>query len=42
MTDKLMEDGYVASYNVPYNQRISDKLGYQQCKFVFYLDPYNY
>lgn len=27
----LLKDGYVASYNVPYNQKISDKLGYQYC-----------
>ena len=28
MTDKLYQDGYVASYNQPYSQKIYEKLGY--------------
>lgn len=31
MTDKLLKNGFVASYNVPFNSQIINKLDYQRC-----------
>lgn len=41
-TSTLQEKGYVASYNVPKNNDIYDKLYYQECTHYFILDPYTY
>lgn len=31
MTSRLIRDGFVASYNVAYDQEVYRKLGYEQC-----------
>ena len=32
-TERFYKEGYVASYNVPANQQIYDKLNYSACKY---------
>jgi hypothetical protein len=31
-TDKFYKDGYIASYNIPFNETIYNKLNYSACK----------
>lgn len=42
MTKDLKEKGYIASYNVPKNKNIYDKLNYQECNYHFIIDPFTY
>ena len=34
MTERLLSEGFIGTYNVPYNQQIYDKLQYQQRKYM--------
>ena len=38
MTEKMTTQGFIGTYNVPYNQQIYDKLQYQQCTHEKYTD----
>lgn len=31
MTEKFLEQGYIATYNVPFSEKIYTKLGYEKC-----------
>lgn len=39
MTPLLQQQGYVASYNVPYSKKIFTKLGYEKCKSITTQTP---
>jgi hypothetical protein len=38
MTDLLNEQGYVGAYNIPYQQKIYNELGYQECTYPHNTD----
>lgn len=42
MTERLNKNGFVASYNVAYDDEVYKKLGYEQCTFKDNLDPYTF
>ena len=37
MTPKLLEAGYVASYNIPLDKKVYDTLAYEKCIFIYIL-----
>lgn len=41
-TERFYKEGYVASYNVPVDQRIYDKLNYSACTVSYNLDGFTY
>lgn len=41
-TDRFYKDGFVASYNVPFDQKIYDKLNYTACNWNRKVDGFDY